>query len=102
MVVDGLLTQACEKKSSSCSRTDGCKDALDTDVAAAPVAEDCGSDSSVGTDALPRLGDAGGDGLSGIEYPRGEVGEAAAEEPAVEVGGGCSGRNRMTVEYDES
>lgn len=67
MVVLGLLTQGCAKKSSSCSKTEGCRDADEVETAAGSAPTASSALAVVSASVLPRLGDAGGEGLSGIE-----------------------------------
>lgn len=67
MVVLGLLTQGCAKKSSSCSKTEGCSDADEVETAAGSAPTASSELAVVSASVLPRLGDAGGEGLSGIE-----------------------------------
>lgn len=67
MVVLGLLTHGCAKNSSSCSRTVGCRDADAVDVAVGSAAAAPVKGSAPPANAPARFGDAGGEGLSGIE-----------------------------------
>lgn len=90
----GAFTQGCAKKSSSWTRTDGGPAKEDAVEGVAEPACWCFD----GSGKLPARGEEGGEGLSGTGCVEGEVWGEATEDAAVELGGGCSGRSRMTAE----